>query len=107
MAEIDSNSGLNKTISEQKGACRKKLSLNEHALRKRQVFKFVTSDRDIYVNNKTPFKVSHVKVIITFQSLQLRCRFKTNAHLFRNSVVAFSQIFVNILGTIIQMRETA
>ncbi|KYM82138.1 PREDICTED: ribonuclease P protein subunit p20-like [Atta cephalotes] len=56
MAEIDSNSGLNKTISEQKGICRKKLSLNEHALRKRQVFKFVTSDRDIYVNNKTPFK---------------------------------------------------
>lgn len=60
MAEVDSNPGLNETISEQKSACRKngKLSLDaKHALRKRQPFMFARSDRDIYVNNKTPFKV--------------------------------------------------
>jgi len=63
MTEVDSNPGLNETISKQKGACRKngKLSLDtKHALRKRQPFKFTRSDRDIYVNNKTPFKVLRV-----------------------------------------------
>ncbi|XP_077273569.1 ribonuclease P protein subunit p20 [Temnothorax americanus] len=59
MAKVDSNPGSNETLSGQKGACRKndKLPLDaKHALRKRQPFKFSRSDRDIYVNNKTPFK---------------------------------------------------
>ncbi|XP_071632124.1 ribonuclease P protein subunit p20-like isoform X3 [Temnothorax longispinosus] len=59
MATVDSNPELNETLSGQKGACRKndKLPLDaKHALRKRQPFKFSRSDRDIYVNNKTPFK---------------------------------------------------
>lgn len=60
MAEVNSNPGVNETTSEEKSACRKngKLSLGaKHVLRKRQPFKFTRSDRDIYVNNKTPFKV--------------------------------------------------
>lgn len=59
MAEVDSDPRLNETISERKDACRKngKLSLDaRHALRKRQPFRFARSDRDIFVNNKTPFK---------------------------------------------------
>lgn len=60
MAEVNNNPELNETVSEQKGVCRKsnKFSLDaKHALRKRQSFKSSRSDRDIYVNNKTPFKV--------------------------------------------------
>ncbi|XP_011162295.1 ribonuclease P protein subunit p20 isoform X1 [Solenopsis invicta] len=59
MAEVNNNPELNETVSEQKGVCRKsnKFSLDaKHALRKRQSFKSSRSDRDIYVNNKTPFK---------------------------------------------------
>ncbi|XP_012532680.1 ribonuclease P protein subunit p20-like [Monomorium pharaonis] len=59
MAEVNNSSELNKTVSKQKGACRRngKFSLDaNNALRKRQSFKFFRNDRDIYVNNKTPFK---------------------------------------------------
>lgn len=107
MAEVDNNTGLNETISEQKDACRKndKLLDTKHALRKRQSFKFSRSDRDIYVNNKTSFKVSHLTTI-TFRSLQfLHCRFETNTSVCYSIYLTLS-VCKYFEGTIVQMRET-
>lgn len=56
MAEADDNSGSDKYLRT-KGDCKKrKISSSEYVLRKRRP-KVDKSDGNIYVNNKTPFKV--------------------------------------------------
>lgn len=65
MAEVDDSLKLNKPNSEALKSIYYKsdkiiLPSAKHVLRKKQPFKLKKSGKDIYVNNKTPFKVGFV-----------------------------------------------
>ncbi|XP_025075041.1 ribonuclease P protein subunit p20-like isoform X1 [Pogonomyrmex barbatus] len=59
MADVDGNAELNEiVVSAEKSTCCKNgtLSNGKYVLQKKEVFKLKKSDKDIYVNNKTPLK---------------------------------------------------